>query len=83
MHTDPGLPHQVILRNTNGNTGHPTLTCNCRVRAGQPDLGHSSGLDETVEMYNDPNNHCERFTDADRLTPTRGSGPHGLGSQSV
>lgn len=77
---DRSLKHQPILSNTSQNTGHPTLTCNCRKRAHMPDMGHVVQLTDTVRMYNDPSNHAEPFSDEDRLTE---GGTNGQRSQGV
>jgi hypothetical protein len=58
---DPNLQHQIVLENLRGNDGFPTVTCNCRKRAGLEPMGRNQYLHEAAEMYNDPENHIEPF----------------------
>jgi hypothetical protein len=58
---DRNLQHQIVLENLNGNTGFPTVTCNCRKRAGLEPMGRNQDLQDAAVMYNDPENHIEPF----------------------
>lgn len=60
---DPNLQHQIVLENLRGNTGFPTVTCNCRKRAGLEPMGRNQTLQEAAVMYNDPENHIEPFSE--------------------
>lgn len=58
---DPNLQHQIVLENLRGDTGYPTVTCNCRKRAGLEPMGRNQDLHEAARMYNDPEKHVEPF----------------------
>lgn len=58
---DPNLQHQIVLENLRGDTGFPTVTCNCRKRAGLGPMGRNQNLQDAADMYNDPDNHIEPF----------------------
>ena len=69
---DPELTHQVILFTPSGKTSI-MVSCNCR-RSKSPvngvtnfdPIGVSRDLNESRELYNDPENHKEPFTEADK-----------------
>ena len=62
---DPSLPHQVVL-DFSRCTGLVLLTCNCRKRARARHVGSTKDLDQSRQMYNDPDNHMEPFGEEDK-----------------
>lgn len=62
---DELLVHQVVFLTTNHDQGHPYVSCNCRRRAGVEPMGKTVDLDESRELFNNPDYHVEPFTKED------------------
>lgn len=69
---DETLTHQVILTTPNHTT---VISCNCRIvrtshlKGSRPHylpIGPTRSIEESRELYNDPENHFAPFTEADR-----------------
>lgn len=74
---DPNLQHQIVLENLRGDTGFPTVTCNCRKRVGLEPMGRNQNLHDAAAMYNDPDNHIEPFGEEWKVS-TRGQRSQGV-----
>lgn len=71
---DPNLQHQVVHhRDGNVNTAI-VVTCNCRERAGVGPMGVVLDFDDTLRVYNDPEQHVEPFGEEWRLNGQRRQG---------
>jgi hypothetical protein len=63
--------HKVTLTIRKGQT---VVSCQCRPARGHSPVGQtmdpigtSKNFDETKELYNDPANHFQQFTEADKI----------------
>lgn len=72
--TDPTLPHQPVIYNPGGDSGHSMLTCNCRKRAGLGPIARVPEFSDTIKFYNDPDRHVEPFGKEDELRGQRSQG---------
>lgn len=67
---DPTLDHQVIFYHK-GNTTLVQVSCNCLAYQRQGGLAHhpmgaTDSLEESRELYNNPENHIKPFREEDK-----------------
>ena len=69
---DPDLPHQVVFFTPSGKTAI-MVSCNCLVENRPQNnmpfyeaMGPTENLDQSRELYNNPDNHRKPFGDCDK-----------------